>query len=55
MINFYCVKKRKHKKKHDPNWPQTSDHPYRILTIEGSRSGKLNTLFNLKNRRRYTN
>ena len=19
MINFYCVKKRKHKKKHDPN------------------------------------
>ena len=27
-------------KKHNPNWPQVSDRPYRILIIEGSESGK---------------
>ena len=34
---------------HDPNWPQIPDHPYRILIIEGSWSGKSNSLFNLIN------
>ena len=28
-------------KEHNPNWPQISDHPYRILIIGGSGSGKL--------------
>ena len=31
------------KKKHNPNWPQLPDHPYRILIIGGFRSGKTNS------------
>ena len=31
------------------NWPYISDHPYRILIIGGSGSGKTNTLLNLIN------
>ena len=27
--------------KHSPNWPYIPDHPYRILNIGGSGSGKL--------------
>ena len=34
---------------HNPNWPQNPDHPYRILIIGGSGSGKTNSLFNLIN------
>ena len=26
---------------HNPNWPYIPDHPYRILIIGGSRSGKI--------------
>ena len=33
----------------DYNWPYIPDHPYRILTIGGSGSGKTNALFNLIN------
>ena len=33
--------------KHNPNWPYIPDHPYRILIIGGSRSGKTNALPNL--------
>ena len=29
-------------KKQNPKWPQIPDHPYRILIIEGSESGKTN-------------
>ena len=29
------------------NWPYIPDHPYRILTIAGSVSGKTNVLLNL--------
>ena len=36
-------------KKHNPNWTEIPDHPYRILTIRGSRSGKTNALLNLIN------
>ena len=36
-------------KKYNPNWPQIPDHPYRILIIGGSGSGKTNSLFNLIN------
>ena len=32
---------------HNKNWLHTSDHPYRILIIEGSGSGKTNVLLNL--------
>ena len=32
---------------HNPNWPFISDHPYRILIIGRSRSGKTNVLLNL--------
>ena len=32
---------------HNPNWPYIPDHPYRILIIGGSISGKTNVLFNL--------
>ena len=34
---------------HNPNWPYIPDHPYRILIIEGSGSGKTNMLLNLIN------
>ena len=36
--------------KHNPNWPQTLDHPYIILLVRGSGSGKTNILLNLKKR-----
>ena len=32
---------------HNPNWPYIPDHPYRILIIAGSGSGKTNALLNL--------
>ena len=32
---------------HNPNWPFIPDHPYRILIIGGSGSGKTNVLLNL--------
>ena len=33
--------------KHNPNWPYILDHPYKILIIGGSGSGKTNVLLNL--------
>ena len=33
----------KNLKEHKPNWPQIPDHPYRILIIGGSGSGKANS------------
>ena len=35
------------KTKHNKNWPYIPDHPYRILIIGGSGSGKTNLLLNL--------
>ena len=32
---------------HNKNWPYIPDHPYRMLIIGGSRSGKTNLLLNL--------
>ena len=32
---------------HNPKWPYIPDHPYRILIIGGSGSGKTNALLNL--------
>ena len=48
MINFDDVIK-KGTKGHNPNWPQIPDHPYRILIIWGSGSGKITSLFKLIN------
>ena len=39
----------KNNKKHNEKWPCIPDHPYRILIIDGSGSGKTNTLLNLIN------
>ena len=45
MLNFDNVIKENTKKEHNSNWPQIPDHPYRILVIGGSGSGKTNSLF----------
>ena len=37
------------KTEHNKNWPYIPDHPYRILIIGGSGSGKTNALINLIN------
>ena len=37
------------KTKHNPTWPYTPDHPYRIPIAFGSGSGKTNALLNLIN------
>ena len=34
---------------HNTKWPYIPDHPYRILIIRGSGSGKTNVLINLIN------
>ena len=39
MIDFDDVVKE-NIKEHNPNWPQIPNHPYRILIIGGSGSGK---------------
>ena len=41
------VLQKKTFKKHNPNWPQFPDHPYRILMIGGSGPEKTNLLLNL--------
>ena len=46
MINFDDYV-NENKIKHNKNWPYTPDHPYRILIIGGSGSGKINVLLNL--------
>ena len=46
MINFDDVTKEDIKE-HNPNWLQIPDHPYWILIIGGSGSGKTISLFNL--------
>ena len=46
MINFNDAMKE-NIKEHNPNWPEIPDYPYRILVVEGSRSGKTNSLFNV--------
>ena len=46
MINFDDYV-NENKTEHNKNWPYTPDHPYRILLIRGSGSGKTNVLLNL--------
>ena len=49
MINFDDYPNEKKKTQHNLKWPYIPDHPYRILTIGGSGSGKTNALLNLTN------
>ena len=46
MINFgdYANEKKK-KTERNSNWPYIPDHPYRLIIIGGSGSGKTNALF----------
>ena len=46
MINFDDIV-NENKTEHNKNWPYIPDHPYRILIIGGSGSGKTNSLLNL--------
>ena len=48
MINFDDYV-NENKTECSKNWPYIPDHSYRILIIEGSGSGKTNTLINLIN------
>ena len=48
MINFHEYT-NENKTEHNSNWPYIPDHPYRILIIGGSGSGKTNALLNLIN------
>ena len=38
---------------HNLKWPYIPDHPYRILILGGSGSGKTNALLNLIDNQRY--
>ena len=46
MFNLDNITNEKNKK-HNKNRPYIPDHPYRILIIDASGSGKIKTLFNL--------
>ena len=46
MINFDYITKE-NIKEYNPNCSQIPGHPYKILIIGGSGSGKTNSLFNL--------
>ena len=48
MINFDDYT-NENKIEHNSKWPHVLDHPYRILTVGGSGSGKTNALLNLIN------
>ena len=48
MINLDSIT-NENNKEHNEKWPYIPDHPYRILIIGGSRSGKTNILINLIN------
>ena len=48
MVNFDYITKE-YIKKHNPNWPNIPDHPYKILIMGGSGCGKTNVLLNLIN------
>ena len=45
MFNLDITKKNN--KKHNEKWPYIPDHPYRILMIGGSGTGKTSVMYNL--------
>ena len=49
MINLDDIT-NKNNKEHNKKWPHIPDHPYIILIIDGSGSGKTNVLLNLINK-----
>ena len=49
MINLDSIT-NENNKQHSEKWPYIPDHPYRILIIRVSGSGKTNTLLNLTNK-----
>ena len=49
MINLESITNNENNKKHNEKWPYFPDHPYRIIIIAGSGSGKTNALINLIN------
>ena len=53
MINLDSIINEKNKE-YNKKWPYIPDHPYRILIIGGSGSGKTNTLLNLINEQKDT-
>ena len=48
MINLDSIT-NENNKEHNEKWPYIPDHPYRIIIIGGSGSGKTNTLLSLIN------
>ena len=49
MINLGYIT-NENNKEHNKKWPYIPDHPYRILIIGGSGSGKTNALINVINK-----
>ena len=52
MINLDSTT-NENNKNHNENWQYIPDHPYRILIIGGSGSGKTNILLNLINKQNH--
>ena len=52
MINLDIITSE-NSKKHNEKWPYIPDHPYRIIIIGGSGSGKTNALLNLIKKQDY--
>ena len=52
MINLDSIT-NENNKEHNEKWPYIPDHPYRIIIIGGSGSGKTNALLNLINEQNY--
>ena len=48
MINLESIT-NENNKRHNKKWPYIPDHPYKIIIIGGSVSGKTNALFNFIN------
>ena len=48
MLNFDYITKEDIKE-HNKNWSKIPDHPYRILIVQGSGSGKTNAVLSLIN------